>query len=66
MIAPTTEDAYQQTEVVYRPTSESIQSKFKKIKNPLKVPQALLSPDRSVSIRDDYDDLLLSVKLLFF
>lgn len=45
-MVPTTENAYQQTELIYRPTTESF---TKKIKNPLKVPSALLNPDRSVS-----------------
>lgn len=53
---PTTETVYQQTEVVYRPTTEDHhshhhhhQSESKlKLKNPFKMPQALLSPDRSV------------------
>ena len=45
---PTTmESVYQQTETEYRPSMKGLQKI--KIKNPLKVPQALLAADRTVS-----------------
>ena len=43
----TTESVYQQTETEYRPSMKGLQKI--KIKNPLKVPKALLSADRTVS-----------------
>jgi len=45
----TTESVYQQTETEYRPTLKSLQKI--KIKNPLKVPQALQAADRTVSLK---------------
>ena len=51
MMQPTTtnDTVYQQTEVVYQPTTEGNKTQKFKIKNPLKVPEALAAPDRSVS-----------------
>lgn len=48
-MVPTTESTYQQTELVYKPKSEHFYNKIK-IKNPLKMPAALLNPDRTVRI----------------
>lgn len=49
MMQPTTtnDTVYQQTEVVYQPTTEGNKTQKFKIKNPLKVPEALAAPDRS-------------------
>jgi hypothetical protein len=61
MMAPTTESVYQQTEteIVYRPTTTlyhanerphiALLNRISDAKNPLKIPQALRKPDRSVN-----------------
>ena len=61
-----TENVYQKSEVVYLPTTceqtneikkqprRSLLTRLHKFKNPLKVPKALLSPDRTVNIFNYY------------
>jgi len=46
MISAACENVYQQTETVY--TENNLFNKFK-FKNPIKIPKALLPPDRTVS-----------------